>query len=74
MTPETDRLLHYMPIIVRAPDITDWERRFCASILGAAKRRAFVPSPRQIATMGRIVAAFQNTAMRRDGDLIERGS
>ena len=68
---ETERLIGYMPIITRAPDITDWERQFCISITGRRKRNpAFQPSDKQIATMARIVDKFQAGSM---SDLVEKG-
>ena len=70
---EVQRLLGYMPIIVRAAGITDWERQFCISITGRIKRGPITPSSAQIATMQRIVAAFQR-ATDDDAPLIEGGA
>lgn len=67
---ETDRLLHYMPIVVRSACVTDWERTFCASMVGKGKRQAFAPSQKQIGVMRRIVEKFQAETMA--DDLIER--
>lgn len=59
MTPEADRLMHWMPIIVRASGISDWERKFCASMIARSRARVFTPSHKQIAVMERIVSEFQ---------------
>ena len=68
MTDEDANLLHYMPIIVRAPDLSDWERTFCASMIRRSKRAAFTPSDKQRGVMRRIVREFQE-AMLRDDDV-----
>lgn len=69
---ETSRLLGYMPIIARAPDITDWERQFAISITGRLKRSpGFQPSEKQVSVMTRIVEKFQRETMA--DDIIERG-
>ena len=65
---EIARLLHYMPIICAAPDISDWERQFAISIAGRLKRGAFNPSEKQVSVMTSIVARFQAETMT---DLIE---
>ena len=75
MTPpaEVDRLLGYMPIIIRAPDISDWERQFCISIVGRIQRGAFCPTDKQIRVMTRIVDAFQSAVMT-DEPIVEQGN
>ena len=70
---EVDRLLGYMPIIIRAPDISDWERQFCISIVGRIRRGAFCPTDKQIRVMTRIVDEFQ-TAVMTDEPIIEQGN
>lgn len=55
---EVSQLLHWMPIIVKAPDVPDWDRKFCASITGRMRRGAFAPSPKQLAVMRKIVDRF----------------
>jgi hypothetical protein len=67
---ETDRLLHYMPIVVRSSCVTDWERDFCASMISKGRRKAFHPTDKQIGVMRRIVEKFQAETMA--DDLIER--
>lgn len=70
---EVQLLLHYMPIVIRAPGLSDWDRQFCASILGQ-KRKGFSRwSDKQIATMRRLVDRFRAMAMT-DEPLIESGS
>lgn len=69
---EIDLLISYMPIIMRAPDLTEWARGFCISIVGRTKRGAFTPTTKQIGVMRRLVSEFQ-AAMRDDDALVERG-
>ena len=64
-------LVGYMPIIVRDGGISDWERKFCASITARHRRGPFTPSARQIDVMRRIVREFQHRRMR-DDPLVER--
>lgn len=68
---EIDLLLTYMPIIICAPDQTDWTRKFCASVISRTKRGAFRPSEKQVGVMRRMVADFQKSL--RDDDVVERG-
>jgi hypothetical protein len=69
---EVSRLMGYMPIIARAPDITDWERQFAISIAGRLKRKpGFQPTEKQVSVMTRIVDKFQRDAMA--DDIVERG-
>ena len=68
MTPAAAQLLHYMPIIVRSASISDWERKFCASMITRARRTAFEPTEKQVAVMQRIVTAFQAEVLRDDPD------
>ena len=61
----------YLPILVRDGGVTDWERKFCASLI-AQQRRGQGITAKQEATLARIVEAFQARSMRDDGpDLIE---
>lgn len=72
---EIARLLGYMPIIVRASGISDWERDFCISICGRIKRGAFTPTEKQIGVMRRVVEKFQaSTRETDDVHLVERGN
>lgn len=68
---EIDALLAYMPIIIRAPDQSDWTRKFCASVIARTKRGRFTPSEKQVGVMRRMVEDFK--AATRDDSLIERG-
>jgi hypothetical protein len=75
MTPATsqgeiDLLIHYMPQIVRAPGLSDWERQFCVSACGKIKRGAWQPSDKQISVMRRLHAKFTDM-MRDDAPMIE---
>lgn len=60
---------HYAPIIVRSSIPTDWERKFCASII-AAERKGRALTQRQAETLDRIVKKFQDATMR-DGGVVE---
>ncbi len=61
---------HYAPIIVRSSVPTDWERKFCASII-AQERKGRALTQKQEKTLGRIVKKFQDATMRDDGVVIE---
>lgn len=65
---EVGQLLVYMPILVRTSDVTDWERKFCASII-AQSRRGRPPSEKQIGVMRRLVDKFKDTL--RGGAVVE---
>ena len=56
----------YLPILVRDPDVTEWERSFCASLIRqeSAGRRL---SEKQAATLEGIVERFRGRVMRDDG-------
>jgi hypothetical protein len=68
-TPEVENLLGWMPIAVRAPGLSEFERSFCISICGRIKRGAFTPSEKQLAVMRRIVARVREEAM---GEVVEK--
>lgn len=68
-TAEADRLMGYMPILVRDAGVSDWERKFCASMVRRSKRQAFRPSEKQVSVMARLVEEFQDRSMR--GDVVE---
>jgi len=59
-------LSHYAPIIVRSDVPTEWERKFCASII-AQQRKGSAMSRKQEIIMGRIVRKFQDATMRDEG-------
>ena len=67
---ETDLLIHYMPIIVRAAGLSDWEREFCIVACGKIKRGAWRPSEKQIVVMRRMHAKFLEMT-RDDAPVIE---
>ena len=69
MTQAAD-VLHYLPIIVRT-GISDWERKFCISILARQKRGVFRPTPGQAKVIVRLVDDFKARSMRDDAPLIE---
>lgn len=60
---------HYAAIIVASSVPTEWERKFCASII-AQLRRGRAVSQKQHEVMGRIVAKFQEATMR-DSEVTE---
>lgn len=73
---EIERLLHYMPIVIRDGALTVWERTFCASIIARQRRGRFVPTQAQIGTMRRLVERFQRRQIEaaradREGTVIE---
>lgn len=71
-TAETDRLVHYMPIIVRSADISPWERSFCASIIARSRRSGFTPTEKQVCVMKRMVDAFQQRQREAEqGDVLD---
>lgn len=61
---------HYAPIIVRSGVPTDWERKFCASII-AAERKGKALTARQAEVLDQIVAKFQAATMRDDGEVVD---
>jgi hypothetical protein len=66
----TDAPTQYLPILVRDGGVTEWERKFCASLI-AQQRRGRATTPKQAATLQRIVAAFQDRVMREETEIIE---
>ena len=60
---ELGRLLHWMPIIIRAEGLTEWERKFCASMVARSRRGRFQPSAKQAAVMARLVREFQESVV-----------
>jgi hypothetical protein len=69
-TDDVAQLLHYLPIITRASDISDWTRQFCISIAARMKRGPVNPTQKQIAVMRKIVAEFKAATM--GDDVVER--
>jgi hypothetical protein len=67
-TAEIERLVHYMPILVRDGGVSEWERKFAASIIHRSRRTSFVPTDKQIGVMKRMVDAFQD---RQADELVE---
>jgi hypothetical protein len=63
---EVDRLLHWMPIVVTAADLGEWERKFCASAIARSRRGPWRPSAKQLCVMQRLVREFQERTMRRE--------
>ena len=61
-TPEQDRLVGYMPIVVRMGGISQGERKFAASIIAQDKRRALVPSSAQMRRMEQLVNRLLESA------------
>lgn len=70
-TAETERLVHYMPILVRDSGVSEWERNFAASIIARSRRSNFEPTEKQINVMSRMVDAFQQRSM--SADVIDEG-
>lgn len=65
----TEAPTQYLPILVADGGVTDWERKFCASLIAQQRRGARI-TEKQAATLTRIVKAFQARAMG-DEPLIE---
>lgn len=65
---ETALLLGYMPLVVRAPGLSEWERKFAISIVGRSKRGPVRPTEKQIRTMRRLVDDFRARTMREEGE------
>jgi len=63
-----DAPTNWLPILVRG-DVTDWERKFCASLI-AQTRRGRALSPKQAATLTRIRDEYRARVMR-DDEVIE---
>lgn len=66
-----DAPTQYLPILVRDGGVTDWERKFCASLI-AQQRRGRALTLKQSESLTRIVSKFQARALRDDEDIIER--
>jgi hypothetical protein len=60
---EIDRLLHWMPIILRAFGVSDWERTFCASMVAKSKAGRFTPTQKQAEAMRGIVDAYVRSTL-----------
>ena len=60
---EAQVLLHYMPIIVGSKCVTDWERKFCASMIHRNRSGRFSPSEKQLCVMRRVHEKFLADAM-----------
>jgi hypothetical protein len=58
-TPEADRLVGYMPIVVRSGGISKDDRKFAASVIARDRKGSFVPSAKQEAWMRRLVDRLQ---------------
>ena len=59
----TDAPTQYLPILVRDGGVTDWERKFCASMI-KRKRRGLPFTEKQEWALRGIVERFQQRAMR----------
>jgi hypothetical protein len=59
-------LIGYLPFLVRDGGISDWERRFCVSLLRAHRRGEFRPSVRQIDVLRGLVRDFRARSMREE--------
>ena len=54
-----DLPLHYLPIMVRAPGVSERDRAFLASLIVCQRRGALVLSPKQKFWFNRIVREFR---------------
>lgn len=60
-----DAPTQYLPILVRDGGVTEWERKFCASLIRQT-RSGRVVSEKQASTLRGIVERFQERAMGQD--------
>lgn len=56
-------LLHYMPIIVKAPGISQKDRQFCVPMISRSRRGPFMPSVKQAHVVLRFVDSFRAKTM-----------
>lgn len=63
-TPEAESLLGWMPVCVRAPGLSEFERAFCASVIARSRKGGFSPSEKQLGVMRRIVDRVREQALR----------
>ena len=61
----TDAPTQYLPILVRDGGVTEWERSFCASLI-KQQRAGRAMSDKQAEHLAKIVARFQERALRED--------
>jgi len=66
----TDAPTQWLPILVASSVVTDWERTFCASLIRQTRTRGNL-SPKQAATLTRIVEAHRPALMGEDDELTE---
>lgn len=66
----TDAQTQYLEPLVRSSVVTDWERKFCASLI-AQTRKGRILSAAQSQTLGKIVRKFQDATMRDDDRVTE---
>lgn len=73
---EWSRLTHYLPLLVRDRNVTDWERSFCSSLLARVRRGSFQPSIKQVSVLRRLVSDFQDRELRvvEDRPVMDRGA
>lgn len=65
----SDDPTHWLPILVRG-DVSDWERKFCISLLGQTRRGRKL-SDKQSARLRSIISDFHARATRDEGPIIE---
>lgn len=58
----TEAPTQYLPILVRDGGVTEWDRKFCASLIRQARAGRRL-SEKQAATLRGIVERFQERAM-----------
>ncbi len=59
---ETAVLVHYLPHVVRSAGLSDWERKFCASLIARSKRGGWTPTAKQVRVLRRLVDNFRTAA------------
>lgn len=63
-TSEADLLIGWMPVCVRAPGLSEFDRKFCASVIARSRKSGFSPSEKQLGVMRRIVDRVREQALR----------
>lgn len=59
---ETAILVDWLRVAVRSSNVTEWERRFCASVIARSRRGGFEPTLGQLSVMRQIAEAQREAA------------
>lgn len=61
---EDEALIGWLSILVHAPGLTDWERKFCASLIARERKSPVRLSQKQRVILSRIVREFKEQELR----------